>query len=123
MRAQLDGKATECATLRSASSDLLERFGKRVEAHREEQALQAALRQQLAPLEEARAVSVTLERHAWRDDAPHSPSHPLVSALEQLDKAAKHLREHSYWTNSATHLAQATPSSPETMLFPNTLSH
>ena len=106
MRAQLDGKATECATLRSASSDLLERFGKRVEAHREEQALQAALRQQLAPLEEARAVSVTLERHAWRDDAPHSPSHPLVSALEQLDKAAKHLREHSYWTNSATHLAQ-----------------
>ena len=106
MRAQLDGKATECAALRSASSDLLERFGKRVEAHREEQALQAALRQQLAPLEEARAVSVTLERHAWRDDAPHSPSHPLVSALEQLDKAAKHLREHSYWTNSATHLAQ-----------------
>ena len=68
--------------------------------------MQTALRQQLAPLEQSRAIGATLERREWRDDAPHHASHPLVGALQQLDALAAHLRDHAHWTNSATHLAQ-----------------
>ena len=106
LRARLDGKADECAALRGASSELLTKLTAQVQTQREEAELQEALRQQLAPLEEARAVAATLDRRSWRDDEAHSPNHPLVLALEQLDKSANHLREHAHWTNSATHLAQ-----------------
>ena len=44
---------------------------------------------------EARAVGAVLERKAWRDDAPHQASHPLVSALASLDSSASHLQQHA----------------------------
>ena len=55
---------------------------------RQFEALQRALREQLAPLEDAKSVGVTLDRHSWSDLAPHAPDHPLVVALEKLDGAA-----------------------------------
>ena len=106
MRAQLDGKAALCASLRGETSELLAKLEAEMAAAREQQALREALQAQLAPLEEARAVGQVLDQQSWRDDAPHSASHPLVMALSQLDASAAHLQAHAHWTNSAVHLAQ-----------------
>lgn len=106
LRAQFEATAAECDALGVSSSALLAQVSSQYTSQREEDALQEALRQQLAPLEESKAVSAVLDQRAWRDDAPHAPSHPLLQCLVRLDAAADHLREHAFWANSATHLAQ-----------------
>ena len=106
LRRRLDEKARECALMRGTASEMLAEVGTQMRSLREQAAINEALHAQLAPLEEAKAVGATLDRLAWRDDAPHSPAHPLVQALATLDKSARHLQAHAHWTNSAVHLAQ-----------------
>ena len=106
LREQLESRAAQCADLRGETSQLLSALTADMVAAREQAALRAALREQLAPLEEARAVGAVLDQHAWRDDTPHQASHPLVRALAQLDASAADLTAHSHWANSAVHLAQ-----------------
>ena len=103
---QLKERAGQCASLRGETSELLSNLATQMRNLREQAALTEALQAQLAPLEDAKAVGTILDQHAWRDDAPHSPTHPLVRALATLDASARHLQAHAHWANSAVHLAQ-----------------
>ena len=106
LHARLEGKAAECAALRTDTSEMLSQLGVQMRSLREQAALNEALQAQLAPLEEAKAIGAILDKHSWRDDTPHTPEHPLVVALGTLDASVGHLQAHAHWANSAVHLAQ-----------------
>lgn len=106
LRRLLVSKVGLCTALYTDTSELLDQLAKQMQSLRDQNAIDEALEVQLAPLREVNAAAVILDEHTWRDDAPHSPSHPLVAVLASLDRSAKHLHERPHWANSAIHLAK-----------------